>query len=228
MIRPARRWYWSAWRSTPAERTGMPSSVKPAAPASASSAISVSPSPRCPTVTAAMKPTGMRASSRARSRSERSTGAESTTGSVFGWAMIAQKPPAAPARLPESMSSSSSRPGVRRCTCGSTKAGKACRPSPSTSSAPSGASSESPSSATLPWRTSRSARASMPARGSSSRAPRTSTVAGGVWVRSRPGAVLMPAAAPSRPRARRPGLRARRAARRAPPCGPRRRTPPAR
>ena len=27
--RPARRWYWSAWRITPAERTGSPSSVKP-------------------------------------------------------------------------------------------------------------------------------------------------------------------------------------------------------
>ncbi len=99
--------------------------MKPAAPASASSAISVRPSPRWPTVIAAMKPVGMRASLRARSRSERSTGAESTTGSVLGWAMIAQKPPAAAARVPESMSSSSSRPGVRRCTCGSTKAGKA-------------------------------------------------------------------------------------------------------
>ena len=83
----------------------------------------------------------MRASARARSRSERSTGAESTTGSVFGWARIAQKPPAAAARVPESMSSSSSRPGVRRWTWGSTKAGKACRPSASTTSAPSGASS---------------------------------------------------------------------------------------
>ena len=65
---------------TPAERTGSPSSVKPAAPASARSAISVSRSPSCPTVIAAMKPVGMRASTRARSRSERSTGAESTTG----------------------------------------------------------------------------------------------------------------------------------------------------
>ena len=114
IIRPASRWYWSAWRITPAERTGSPSSVKPTAPTSASSAISVSSSPRCPTVIAAMKPVGMRAPARARSRSERSTGAESTTGSVFGWARIAQKPPAAAARVPESTSSSSSRPGVRR------------------------------------------------------------------------------------------------------------------
>ncbi len=114
--RPARRWYWSAWRITPAERTGSPSSVKAAAPTSASSAISVSRSPSCPTVIAARKPVGMRASARARSRSERRTGAESTTGSVFGCARIAQNPPAAAARVPESMSSSSSRPGVRRCT----------------------------------------------------------------------------------------------------------------
>ena len=53
----------------------------------------------------------MRASARARSRSERSTGAESTTGLVLGWARMAQKPPAAAARVPESRSSSSSRPG---------------------------------------------------------------------------------------------------------------------
>ena len=89
-MRPASRWYWSALRITPAERTGSPSSVKPAAPTSASSAISVSSSPRCPTVIAARKPVGIRASARARSRSERSTGAESTTGSVLGWARIAQ------------------------------------------------------------------------------------------------------------------------------------------
>ncbi|HEX8854122.1 MAG TPA: hypothetical protein VF752_00860, partial [Thermoleophilaceae bacterium] len=35
--RPASRWYWSACRITPAERTGSPSSVNAAAPASASS-----------------------------------------------------------------------------------------------------------------------------------------------------------------------------------------------
>ena len=46
------------------------------------------------------------------------------TGSVFGIASTRQKPPAAAARVPESRSSSSSRPGVRRCTWGSTKPGK--------------------------------------------------------------------------------------------------------
>ena len=89
MLRPASRWYCSAWRITPAERSGRPSSVNASAPESASSAISVSCSPRCPMVTAAVKPTGTRASARARSRSESSTDAESTTGSVLGMARIA-------------------------------------------------------------------------------------------------------------------------------------------
>ena len=39
---PQRRWYCSAWRSIPALATGLPSSVKPSAPSSRSSAISVS------------------------------------------------------------------------------------------------------------------------------------------------------------------------------------------
>ena len=87
---PASRWYWSAWRNTPALVTGRPSSVKPTAPAAARSAISVSPSPFWPRVIAAMKPVGMRASERARSRSDSTIEAESTTGSVLGWATIAQ------------------------------------------------------------------------------------------------------------------------------------------
>jgi hypothetical protein len=41
-------------------------------------------------VIAAMKPVGIRASVRARSRSDSMIDAESTTGSVLGWAMIAQ------------------------------------------------------------------------------------------------------------------------------------------
>ena len=43
-----------------------------------------------PVVIDAVKPVGTRASARARSRSERRIGAESTTGSVFGIARIAQ------------------------------------------------------------------------------------------------------------------------------------------
>ena len=86
----------------------------------------------------ARKPTGMRASRRAASRSERRTVASSTTGSVLGIATTATKPPAAAARVPESRSSLCSWPGTRRCTCGSTKPGNRCRPSPSSTSAPVG------------------------------------------------------------------------------------------
>ena len=68
----------------------MPSSLNPAAPASASSAISVSSVPRCSFVIAARKPTGISASARAVSISAPSVAAESTTGSVFGIARIAQ------------------------------------------------------------------------------------------------------------------------------------------
>ena len=75
-----------------------------------------------------MKPTGTRASRAAASRSERSSGAESTTGSVFGIATTAQKPPAAAARVPVSRSSLCSWPGVRRWTCGSTNAGQQVAP----------------------------------------------------------------------------------------------------
>ena len=55
----------------------------------------------------------------------------STTGWVFGIARIAVKPPAAAARVPDPMSSSSSSPGVRRWTCGSTRPGRSTRPSAS-------------------------------------------------------------------------------------------------
>ena len=161
---PHSRWYCSALRRIAARWTGLPSSVKPSAPASASSAISVSASPASPRVIEARKPTGMRASRRAASRSERSTVASSTTGSVFGIATTATKPPAAAARVPESRSSLCSWPGTRRCTCGSTKPGNRWRPSPSSTSAPSGASSApgAPSSAITPPRTSTSCGASIP------------------------------------------------------------------
>ena len=63
--------------------------MNPSAPAWRSSTISVSASPASPRVTDARKPTGTRASRRAASRSDRRTGAESTTGSVFGIATTA-------------------------------------------------------------------------------------------------------------------------------------------
>ena len=58
---PQRRWYWSARRITRALAIGRPSSVKPTAPASRSSTISVSSSPFMPRVTVARKPTGTEA-----------------------------------------------------------------------------------------------------------------------------------------------------------------------
>jgi hypothetical protein len=66
------------------------SSVNPAAPRSASSTISVSSAPASPFVIEARNPTGTAASSCACSTSAPRTAAESTTGSVFGIARIAQ------------------------------------------------------------------------------------------------------------------------------------------
>ena len=166
--------YWSARRIRPAERTGRPSSVKPAAPSSASSPISVSSAPCCPFVIAARNPTGISASARACSISEPSTAAESTTGSVFGIARIAQKPPAAAAAVPEAIVSSSSRPGVRRCTCGSTKAGASTSPLPSTTRCAL-RSTDAPIAASTPSSTRTSTVASIFSTGSSTRAPVTTS-----------------------------------------------------
>ena len=164
----------------PALTTGLPSSVKPSAPVSRRPFISVSSSPRSPRVMAPMKPTGMRASRAAVSRSAPRIDGESTTGSVFGIAITWQKPPAAAARVPVSRSSLCSWPGVRRWTCGSTNPGKSRRPSPSTTSVPAGASSVpgAPISAIRPARTSTSCGASSPVRGSSTCAARMSRSAG--------------------------------------------------
>ena len=82
--------YCSARRIRPAASTGRPSSEKPTAPHSASSPISLSSAPSEAFEIAARNPTGTRASAAAVSPRERSTEAESTTGSVFGMARIAQ------------------------------------------------------------------------------------------------------------------------------------------
>ena len=184
MIPPLSRWYCRARRSIPAEVTGLPSSVKPIAPTSRSSAISVSSSPRRPRVMLAKKPVGTRARADASAISELTTDAVSTVGTVFGIATIAQYPPAAAAAVPESMSSLYSWPGVRRCTCGSTNAGNRCLPAASTVSAPSGAGSESvppaaPISAISPPRIRTSWSPSRPVRGSSTCAERISRFGGG-------------------------------------------------
>ena len=69
---------------------GRPSSENPAAPASRSSAISVSSSPSMPRVTQARNPAGTEASSAARSRRARMSAAVSTGGCVFAIARIPQ------------------------------------------------------------------------------------------------------------------------------------------
>ena len=66
------------------DTTGRPSSVKPTAPESESSPISVSSPPSEPLEIAARNPTGTSASAWARSTSAPSTAAESTTGSRVG------------------------------------------------------------------------------------------------------------------------------------------------
>ncbi len=223
-------WYCRARRSMLALAMGRPSSVNPSAPASRSSAISVSDWPCWPAVAAARKPTGTRAWTLARSATERSTEALSIGGDVFGMPMIAQNPPAAAARVPVSMSSLCSWPGTRRCTCGSTNAGSRWVPPASTVSTPSGASSLSPSSAISPPRTSTSMRRSRSVRGSSTWAPVTSRSAGAAGMRFSGGG-LTRAAAPGVGR-RASGLASRaalrRAARRGRPCAPPRRPAPGR
>ncbi len=100
----------------PALRIGNPSSEKPRAPASRRSAISVSSSPLISRVTVARKPVGTDAPSRAASRRASTSAASETGGSVFAIAITPQKPPAAAERVPVSMSSLCSWPGVRRWT----------------------------------------------------------------------------------------------------------------
>ena len=87
---PASRWYWSARRNTRALAIGRPSSEKPIAPTSLSSAISVSSWPAIPRVTFATKPTGIEASRSARSRTEPRMAAESMGGEVLAIAITAQ------------------------------------------------------------------------------------------------------------------------------------------
>ena len=89
-IRPAALEYCSALRMRPAERTGLPSSVKPTAPHSASSTMSVSSLPSSPREIEAKNPTGTLAFVLASSTSAPKTAAESMTGSVLGIARIAQ------------------------------------------------------------------------------------------------------------------------------------------
>ena len=123
-----------------ASATGKPSSLKPAAPSRASSAISVSSCPRCPLVIAARNPTGT-------TRLARGTLLQRSAGP-------APRPRPGPCSASRGCGRSRPRPrrasrtrgpprprvpGVRRWTCGSTNPGSTSWPSASTTSAPSGA-----------------------------------------------------------------------------------------
>ena len=136
---PHSRWYCSARCAGCAARcTGLPSSVKPSAPASRSSAISVSASPARPVRDRGEEADGhARLAPRGLAQRAQDRRASRPPGRCSASRSAATKPPAAAARVPESRSSLCSCPGVRRCTCGSTKPGNRWRPSPSSTSAPS-------------------------------------------------------------------------------------------
>src|SRR5712692_1491231 len=132
--RPRSCAYSKARRITPADITGRPSSVRQTHPASLSSAMSLSDSPRDPRVMAPAGSTRANPASRARACTNLATEALSQTGRVFGMAMTVVTPPAAAARVPEAMVSFPSSPGSRRCTCRSTNPGRTRRPRQSTTS----------------------------------------------------------------------------------------------
>ena len=94
---------------------GRPSSENPIAPASHSSAISVSSSPSIPRVTLATNPTGIEASRSARFRTEPRTAAESIGGEV-GHRDHRAIAAGAAERVPVSRSSLCSWPGTRKWT----------------------------------------------------------------------------------------------------------------
>ena len=90
IVPPQSRWYCRARRRTRALRIGRPSSLKPAAPASRSEAISVSSSPSIARVTVARKPTLTAAAARASASSASTSAGVETGGSVLAIARMPQ------------------------------------------------------------------------------------------------------------------------------------------
>ena len=213
---PHSRWYWSALRSIPAETTGLPSSVKPSAPASRSSAISVSSSPCRPRVIAARKPTGTRACRGARvdQRPEHARVVDDRVG-------VRHRDHRAEAaggggracRVVDVLLVLLARRAQVDVRVDERREQRACRPRRAVSPSSGGAQRPgAPSSAISPSRIRMSRGSSSSVRGSSTWAPRISSSAGGV------GAAIEPRLAHARPP---PGSASRRAARRAPPSAPR-------
>ena len=109
---------------------GIPSSVKPAAPASKSLSNSTSSFPCCPLVTLVQVSTWMSVSFPLFNTSLR-VSSLSTVGLVFAISTTVVKPPRAAAFAPLAMSSLYSNPGSLKCTWTSTSPGATIRPSPS-------------------------------------------------------------------------------------------------
>src|SRR6266850_1729396 len=166
----------SARRMISAFRTGFPSSEIATAPASTSSSISVSDSPICPRVTAAIGWTRACPLSRARRITYSILGLSSSGGVVFGMQATVVNPPRAAARVPDSIVSFSSCPGSRRCTWMSTSPGQITAPfTDSTSAARSdrtSAGASSPRPEIFPSTIQRSWTRSMPRAGSRTLPPR--------------------------------------------------------
>ena len=127
--RPVIALYSSARRISPAVATGRPSSVNAAAPASASSPISVSCVPSWPTVIAAVNPTGicgLLLGARPQAAQHVGRVDDRDRCSASRGSRSSRRRPRR--RCPDAIVSSSSRPGVRRWTCGSTNAGASSEP----------------------------------------------------------------------------------------------------
>ena len=166
---------WPAYSSAICIRcpvaTGLPSSVKPAAPARASSSMSASSTPARPRETAPNGSTRTGPASAAWRAMNSTTVALSIVGVVLGMQHSVVKPPRAPAAVPVAMVSLSSPPGSRRWAWRSMKPGAATIPVPSITRVPSGTLPlADPRRAMMPSLISRSPTASDPSDGSMSRA----------------------------------------------------------
>ena len=137
---PASRWYWSARRSTPrvARSAGRRRRSRPP-PRRAARPSRSAPRPPCPRVTLARKPTGIEASP-LRPLAQRAEDRRPCRRAAWCWPSRGSRSSRRPRRrgCRSRCPPRPRRPGVRRWTCGSKKAGKtpAC-PRPRSTSAPS-------------------------------------------------------------------------------------------
>ena len=210
--RPTRRWYWSARRITRALRIGSPSSEKPTAPAAARSHISVSSSPAMPLVTVATKPGRDRGLLAAPARAARRRRPRCRPAARCWPSRRSRR--SRPRRRRASRSRRPPCPRARACAgarAGRRRRGTAARPSASITSAPSA--SPAPGLGELgdlALADDDVAASVEPARGSSTRAPRITSVVAGSPSLPRQSSAEIGRRSPSR---RLPDRRRRRAAR---------------